>query len=260
MAIALVLLIVIIFFTSLSSITRHNQTIQVPSVTGKSLAEAMQILTGHGFNTEIKDSVYIDSIGPLTVTRQSPESDLNVKVNRTIYLTINRAVPPMIEMPDLRGFSYKSAEMYLITIGLKMGDTSFVPDIAKNAVKEQRYNGKLIAPGSKIRMASVIDLVLGSGVGSESFNVPDLLGMTVNEARSYLNSQNIGISAILIADFIKDTSSAFIVKQNPEPELVIATGEKIKNKISPGQLMDIWISVNPPAIDSTEDSNEQQFF
>ena len=41
--------------------------------------------------------------------RQSPDADAIVKSDRTVYLTINRAVPPQIDMPDLRGFSIKSA-------------------------------------------------------------------------------------------------------------------------------------------------------
>ena len=39
-ALALLLLIVFIFFLSLDSITKHNESVTVPSVTGKSLAEA----------------------------------------------------------------------------------------------------------------------------------------------------------------------------------------------------------------------------
>ncbi|MEP6512269.1 MAG: PASTA domain-containing protein [Parafilimonas sp.] len=250
-AIALLLLLLFIFFTSLSSITRHNKTIKVPQVTGKTLPEAKNLLEAEGFEVAVQDSIYNDTLKPLAVTRQSPESDENVKINRTIYLTINRSVPPMIDMPDLRGFSFKSAQMYLNTLGLKLGDTSFVPDIAKNAVKEQLYNSTPVSPGTKIRMGSVISFVLGSGIGNEQFNVPDLIGMTVDEARSYLSSQNIGLGAILVNDFIKDTAFAFIVKQSPATSSLIATGEKITNKISPGQLMDVWISMNPPVKDST---------
>ncbi len=249
--IALIVLFVFIFFTLLASITKHNANIKVPSVTGKTLAEAQQILAEDGFEVAVQDSIYNDALPPTIVTRQSPESDENVKVNRTVFLTVNRAVPPMVEMPDLRGFSFKSAKIYLNTLGLKLGDTSFVPDIAKNAVKEQLYNKTPIAAGTKIRMGSAIGFILGSGISHQQFNVRDLLGMTVSEAKAFLSSQIIGLSAILVSDFITDTASAFIVKQNPETSSVIATGEKRKNRISPGQLMDVWISENPPIKDST---------
>jgi hypothetical protein len=37
---------------------------------------------------------------------QFPEADEVVKTNRTVYLTINRSVPPSVEMPLLEGLQY----------------------------------------------------------------------------------------------------------------------------------------------------------
>jgi beta-lactam-binding protein with PASTA domain len=73
------------------------------------------------FNVSVQDSVYIDTLPPLTVVKQSPQSDDVVKIHRTVYLTINRAKPPLIDMPDLRGFSFRSAQMFLESMGLKAG-------------------------------------------------------------------------------------------------------------------------------------------
>src|ERR1700755_2723761 len=136
-ALALLLIIAFIFFLSLDSITKHNETITVPSVIGRSLADATNSLTQKEFEVSVQDSVYIDSLPPLSVIKQSPDPDEVVKTHRTVYLTINRATPPLIDMPDLRGFSFRSAQMFLESLGLKVGSTSFVPDIARNAVKDQ---------------------------------------------------------------------------------------------------------------------------
>lgn len=185
-AIALVLLIVFVFFFSLDSITRHNDSVKVPSVTGKSLEEATSFLEKEHFNVSVQDSVYIDTLPPLTVTKQSPQSEDVVKVNRTIYLTINRATPPLIDMPDLRGFSFRSAQMFLESLGLKVGKTSYTPDIARNAVKDQLINGKTIEPGTKVPMSTAIDFVLGNGLGDTQLSVPDLIGLTLAQARDYI--------------------------------------------------------------------------
>src|SRR5215831_6646032 len=136
-ALALLLLIVFIFFFSLGSITRHNESVTVPSVTGKSLSDATAILKQQHFDVSVQDSVYIDTLAPLAVVKQSPESEDVVKTHRTVYLTINRATPPLIDMPDLRGFSFRSAQMFLESMGLKAGKISYTPDIARNAVKDQ---------------------------------------------------------------------------------------------------------------------------
>jgi beta-lactam-binding protein with PASTA domain len=180
--IVLILLLLFIFFGSLDFLTRHNKVQHVPYVVGQNLDAATKLLEANGFVVAVKDSVYIDTSAPLAVVRQSPDADAVVKIHRTVYLTINRAVAPLVEMPDLRGFSVKSAQLYLQSLGLRMGDTIYKPDIAKNAVKEQKLNGKDIAPGTEINMGSAIDLVIGSGLGDQAINVPDLTGMTLADA------------------------------------------------------------------------------
>lgn len=251
-AIALLLLIVFAFFLSLDTITRHNQSVTVPSVLGKTLNDASSFLKQKKFEVLVQDSVYIDSLPPLAVVRQSPEPDDVVKTYRTIYLTINRATPPLIEMPDIRGFSYRSAQMFLESLGLKVGNVSYVPDIARNAVKDQLIKGKTIAPGTKVPMSATIDLVLGNGLGDTQLSVPDLIGFTVSQAKEYLSGDNIGIGVIIADGPLSDTANAFVVKQNPEPTTLLPTGEIATNHIVAGQLMDIWISMKPPVKDTTE--------
>ena len=253
--IALLLVIIFVFFFSLGSITKHNETLAVTDVKGKTLAEATTLLEQKKFRVSVQDSVYIDSLPPLTVIKQSPESEEVVKTNRTIYLTINRATPPLIDMPDLRGFSYRSAQMFLESLGLKTGNISYTPDIARNAVKDQLLNGKTIEPGAKVLMSTAIDLVLGNGLGDTQLAVPDLIGLTVAQAREYLSGDEINIGVILTEGTVADTANAYIVKQNPEPITVMPTGETVNNRIRAGQMMDIWISMVPPVKDSTAQPN-----
>jgi len=249
---AMVLLIFLLFFSSLGIITHHSSLVKVPSVLGKNAQAAKELLEANGFDVSIQDSVYIDTAAPASVIRQSPDADATVKTNRTIYLTINRAVAPLVDMPDLRGFSYKSAELYLQSLGLKVGDTSYTPDIARNAVKEQLLNGKTLAAGTKINMGSAISLVLGNGEGEDEMNVPNLVGMTVSEARLFLSNKNLNISAVLTDGVaISDTANAFITKQSPLVYSVVSSGVMEANKIRPGQLIDIWISTTPPVRDTT---------
>ena len=240
--ILLVGILIFLFFSLLGVLTNHDETQKVPSVAGRTFEEAEKILADAGFETGIQDSVYVDTARPSQVLRQSPDVDAVVKSGRTVYLTVNRAVPPQIEMPDLRGFSIKSADLYLQSLGLKIGDTSYVYDIARNAIKDQLYNGKTITPGTKINMGSKIDLVIGNGVSDIELDVPNLVGLTVNEARSILGGNNIVLGAIIPLDAVPDTANAYIVNQKPIEFSTATDGTTIRNKIRPGQIMDIWIS------------------
>jgi len=244
-------LLVLLFFGSLDFITQHGDYQKVPQVTGMHIDQARKVLEAKGFDVAIKDSVYIDSAARLSVIKQSPNPDATVKANRTIYLTVNRMNPPLVEMPNLVGFSFRNAEMYLQSLGLRMGDTLFKPDIAKNAVLQQLYNGIDIRPGTKIFMGSTISFVLGDGVGNAEMNVPDLIGMTVAEATSYLTSNSLSLGVIIPLDNITDTSNAFVVKTNPERFAELVPGQKTMNKIKSGQSIDLYISTNAPAKDTT---------
>ncbi len=208
--------------------------------------EAKKILETAGFDVEIQDSIYTDTIKPLTVLKQVPESDEVVKVNRTVYLTINRSVPPMVEMPNLVGYSFRNAEMVLKNMNIRISDTIYKPDFAKNSVLEQLYNGNIVAPGTKLRMGSSISLVLGDGVGNQQFAVPVIVGMTLADAKNMLEQSGVGIGVII--GNVTDTLGAYIYKQSPER----FDEDKKLQHIRSGQLMDVWLQKDKPVKDSVE--------
>jgi len=247
----LAIAILFIFIFSLNWITHHNQSKSVPAVQGKSFEEATEILEKAGFEVVIQDSIYVDTAKPLKVMKQVPEPDELVKVNRTVYLTINRAVPPMVDMPSIVGYSFRSAEMTLKNSGLNVGDTIYRPDFAKNSVLEQRYNGEKIAPGTKIRMGSSISLVLGDGVGELQFVVPNLIGMTFSQARAVLAANGIGIASVVANDDVEDTASAYVYRQNPERY----NHEGKLRHIRSGQLMDVWLQLDVPVRDTISNND-----
>jgi eukaryotic-like serine/threonine-protein kinase len=239
-----------LFVLSLNWLTGHGKSATVPSVAGKKYEDAKQILKKAGFDYDIQDSVYVDSLPPLTVIKQIPDADDVVKSNRTVYLIINRSVPPLVEMPNLVGYSYRNAEMVLKNMDLKIGDTTFKPDFAKNAILEQLYNGSMIAPGTKIRKGSTISLVMGDGVGKREFVVPIITGRTFAEVKEMLEGAGLGIGAIVTDADVKDTMSAYVYKQNPER----FDDEKRILRIRSGQLMDVWLQVSKPAKDTTKEN------
>lgn len=244
-AIILALIIFFIFIFSLNWLTHHNRSKSVPFVLGKSFDEASVILEKAGFEIQIQDSIYVDTAKPLAVLKQVPDADELVKVNRTVYLTINRFVPPLVEMPNVVGYTFRSAEMALKNANLRVGDTSYKSDWARNTVLEQYYKGNLVKPGDKIRMGSTIDFVLGTGVGDRKFIVPNLIGMTYCDAKALLASQGITFVPMVASD-VTDTCSSFIYQQTPTRY----DDNRNFNYIRPGQMIDIWTRAERPVMDT----------
>ncbi len=234
-------LILLIFLGSLKLITHHGKVMKIPAVTGQSLANAKKILEAEGFDVLIQDSVYNDTMPPSQVVKQFPESDNLVKINRTVYLTINRTVAPVIAMPNLVSMTFRTAEIILRQYGLRLEDTIFKPDFAKNSVLDQLFDGESIKPGTKIKQGSPITLVLGNGVGME-FIVPDLFGLDYREARAALESSGLILGAVVPDNDVGDTIHAYVYRQNPDR----INEEKKLNHIRQGQIVDIWLSALRP--------------
>ncbi len=229
--------LLLLFLGSLDIITHHGKTMKIPAVVGQSIEQARKTLESQGFEIQIQDSIYSDTIPPLQVIKQFPEADNLVKVNRTVYLTINRAVAPEVDMPNLLSMTFRNAEMVLQRYGLKLGDTLFKPDFARNSVLDQQYKGESIKPGTKIQQGSEIALVLGNGVGVELI-VPDLFGLSYREARSAISEAGLIVGSVVIESDVTDTMNAFVYRQNPDRY----DYERQVNHIRQGQIIDIWLS------------------
>jgi beta-lactam-binding protein with PASTA domain len=234
-AIALGILIIWTFLQLLGMFTRHGEYLTVPSVIGKTTKEAVKLLEGKGFDVMIQDSVFVDTAKRGIVLKQLPDPNSTVKVNRTVY-------------PALQGKTLSYALEILRRSHLELGDTTFKPDFMRGSVLQQSFKGVQIMPGSKVPWGSPIDLLVGSGLTMEKIKVPNLLGMTYQEAKVMLEANTIELGAVIIDADVKDTAIAYIFKQSPP----VKDEDDFPTYILPGQLMDIWLSVERKVIpDST---------
>lgn len=236
-AVLLVVIIVFVFLQLLGLITRHGEYLTVPAVTGKPTAEAIKFLEDKGFDVMIQDSVYVDTAQKGIVLKQLPDPNSTVKVNRTVYLTVNRVTLPLVEMPALEGKTYSFALEILKRSHLEAGDTSHKPDFMRGSILEQVYNGNRISSGTKIPWGSKIDLVIAGGLEDVRIQVPSIIGMTFGEAKLILEQTGVAVAVIPDPD-VRDTLGAFVYRQSP-PRY---TEDKVPVYIQPGQLMDVWIS------------------
>ncbi len=245
-AILLALAVIFAFFQLLDMITKHGEYIKVPEVKGQNIEQAKKILEAQGFEVEVQDSVYYDSLPKLSVVKQSPVPNEMVKVHRTVYLTVNRSEAPLILVPNFVGQTYRSVQLQLNTLGLKIGDTSTRPDFAVGSVLEQSYNGRVLTAGTRIPMGSRISFVLGGGIKKHEILVPNLLGMTFGEAKIFLESNELLLGAVIVDGNVGDSSTAFVYRQSPPRK----DDEGRPIRIRGGQLMDLYISMDRSKIDT----------
>jgi len=170
-----------------------------------------------------------------------------VKMGRTIHLTVNKTVAPMVAMPDLEGLTFRSAEMMLKSLRLNVGDTIYKPDFATNTVLQQLLNGKTLKPGTMVAEGTNITLILSSGRGSVENPVPDFIGLTYAEAKEILSASNLNVGSVIIDPSVSDTLNAYIYKQYPTRKNEIGDF----NMVRAGEAVDLYLSATKPVKDSS---------
>lgn len=214
--VGIAVLLVIIFF-ALRFYTRHGQTVLVPELEGLSVAEAIQKLESLNFEYEL-DSVYQMDLAPGLVIEQDPDAGTKVKENRTLYLTMITQVAPEVGFPELIEKTFVEARSILASYGLRLGDTTYKADIARDVVLAVKFGGQTLSTGRMIPKGSSIDLVLGDGRGENEVQVPDLTGLTFEEARFALQGSSLSIGEISFTGASRDTLNARVVSQSPAPD------------------------------------------
>ncbi len=223
------------FFVYLPFTTNHGQTITVPDLANMNLTEAEEFLNDHDLRYEVSDCTFVMGIKPLTVFKQYPKAGTKVKEDRKIYLTITTVMAPLVRMPKLTSLTFKSAQLQLKSLGLEFGKLTYVNALENNAVLKQFYNGKEMIPGDLIPKGSKIDLVISNGMGNTEMDVPNVVGMPLDEAMLFLKGSKIEVDMTLPVDAVEypDKVPGTIVRQNPEAG--------VGNKIRVGEKIDIWV-------------------
>jgi beta-lactam-binding protein with PASTA domain len=216
-AAAFIVIALVLFaaFKFISTYTLHGKTIEVPDIKGLTLQAAAKAIEEKELRYSIVDSIYDADNKPGTVVEQNPSPLFKVKQNRTVYLTVNAFNPPKVQMPNLIDVSLRQASAMLETYGLEVGNLKYVPDYAYNAVLKQLYKGREIAVGTQIMKNSKIDLVLGDGLKGEKIPVPNLIGMTREEAESAVKAHSLDLGAMVYDNTVKDSLQAKVYKQTP---------------------------------------------
>ncbi len=263
------LLIMLFFMAFLPNYTHHRDTISVPNLVGMSVEEMTTFLGSRGIAFEIKDSsLYNPKMKPHTVTSQTPDAGTRIKKSRKLHFTANPRIMPKVPIPASlsQNMEFRDAERMLHNVKLDVGRITYKHAKGKNTILEISYKGtrittKQIKEGYKVPLFSKLDMLVSDGLGEVEFNVPMLIGLTEEEARTLIEGNELVIGNI-IYDYKSNAPLGTITKQFPEVYVgkVRRNGKAREiNMIRAGEFMDIWVSGNEggkekPNIDREEDS------
>ena len=211
-------------------ITHHGEKLSVPDLTGMSVAQASQEAKKYKMRIDVTDSIYVRNIKRGSIVKQNPAAGTSVKEGRRIILTINAKSPKMTAMPNLIGYSLRSALADMSSRGLEVGRLNYINDIATNNVLSQLYNGSEIAAGEMISSGSRIDLVLGLNRQENTTAVPVLYGCKYRRAVEKVHESSLNVGRIVFDREVRnyqDSISAVVYRQSPEPFEICTMGRNV---------------------------------
>ncbi|GAA4849384.1 PASTA domain-containing protein [Algivirga pacifica] len=237
------------FYVYMPATTNHGVMITVPDVTNMTYEKAGEVLAKHSLRYAVYDSGavnYRSDLPPNTVLSQTPPPNEQVKENRKIYFRINPTNPPLVNIPDIINSSLKNAYIRLRNLGIKIGRIQRVPDpdncrTCSNIVLKVVYEGEeidkeLVSQGYKILKGKTVDLIVSDGLGNTTAEVPQLKGMSYEEAEFVLVGMGLGVGKVRYVE--TDTIPNVVLKQYPSR----FDEDGSKRKIRLGRVVDLWIT------------------
>ena len=167
-----------------------NTTVDVPNVVGKQVSVAKNILEDKHLRVSTSEVTNPD-VPAGQVISQTPGAGEKVKEQRTIHLVVSKGVGD-ITVPDLSDLTVDQARQRLKDIGLVVGK------ITQQSV-DGKKDGVVIAQSpsgdSKVSKGTTIDLVVNKAK-AKKVKVPNLVGMTLKDARDTLSNAHLGVNQV----------------------------------------------------------------
>lgn len=167
-----------------------NTTVDVPNVVGKQVSVAKNILEDKHLRVSTSEVTNPD-VPAGQVISQTPGAGEKVKEQRTIHLVVSKGVGD-ITVPDLSDLTVDQARQRLKDIGLVVGK------ITQQSV-DGKKDGVVIAQSpsgdSKVSKGTTIDLVVNKAK-AKKVKVPNLVGMTLKDARNTLSNAHLGVNQV----------------------------------------------------------------
>ena len=214
--------------------TEHGIEVEVADVRGIVCEEAEPILADQGLVLVVIDSTYSDKVPFGTIVEQDPKPNSHAKHGRAVYVTINATTKRQVTMPNLQDMSYRQAETTLRGMGLRVDSVyDYEPSMYRDLVLDVKCNGVSVPPGEKLAVGTKVRLVVGFGRGTEQVEVPNAIGLTLQEARSLLLSHRLTVGAVHYDEPAEDGVPQYVYRQIPAAGDKLLEGETVALKLSP---------------------------
>ncbi|MFE9028799.1 Stk1 family PASTA domain-containing Ser/Thr kinase [Streptomyces iakyrus] len=185
--------------------------VTVPSVTGLTLDEATDKLTGDKYEFKIETKTRTSPEEPGTVLEQNPTTGEEVEKGTTITLTVAKKAEKST-VPDVLGQTCDAAKQ-------QMQASNLVGNCTEVETDDDNQVGKVIQTtpqaGTSVDPNSSVNIQIGKKKQQQKVKVPQVVGQTVGQAKQILAQA--GFTTIQFAGGSDQSDNALVAGQNPGP-------------------------------------------
>ncbi len=197
-------------YLTLTLIIKSEDTVVVPDLVGKNAVYVLELLTGLGLNTKVKGFEYSADVPKNHVILQEPDPGTEIKKARDVRIVLSKG-SKSISMPNLKGLSIQQARIILEENGLCQGEIS---STYSTKTRKDEILAQVPSAGSMITRGGCVNLLISIGIRPRSYMMPDLIGLSLDDAIPLIESSNLllgEIKSFVHVDKPLDT----IVEQDP---------------------------------------------
>ncbi|MDR1028543.1 MAG: Stk1 family PASTA domain-containing Ser/Thr kinase [Clostridiales Family XIII bacterium] len=210
-----------------------DRGVEAPDLIGLNEEKATKKAEDLKLKLEVAEEVFSDEHEVGLVVDQDPKAKEKVKKGSTIRVNLSKGpetvTPTDNSVPDVLGKSLASAEYTIQQYGFTRGNVSYA-DSEKpiDTVIDQSPKA-----GDKVASGSAINLTISQGAKPKEVSMPNLIGMTEQEARNALTNAGLNLSGV-DSDFSVDYRQDTVMWQQYKTNTKLSEGQGVKIIISKG--------------------------
>lgn len=208
----------------------HSQKdVTVPDLTGKSLQEALEMLSNHNLGIKKEGAEFNDTVPAGTVLRQTPASGSEVREGKIVRITVSQGGETVF-VPELVGQSLRSVEIALRTNFLTLGEISERPSLKyeKDFVIAQEP-----LPRTILTKNALVHVTVSNGPPEDgTILMPDFIGKTWGDAETW--AKQAGMDVQKVQDPSSAAPAGSVTQQEIAPDSPLVPRQTVKLTVSAG--------------------------
>ncbi|WP_431861384.1 PASTA domain-containing protein [Micrococcus terreus] len=204
--------------------------VTVPDVAGHSRASAVQQLEELGVGYTLT-AVHHDLVAEDSVVETDPVAGTEVRRLTTVVVTLSQG-PQLFAVPDVSGMTQQQADQRLRSAGVQLGA---VARAHSDSVDEGLVLDQDPTPGAELRRDHRVSVVVSDG--PEPVTVPDLTGLTVDQATQALEQLGLDLE-VAGSEHSTEVQAGRISSQDPA-----------EGQLRPGETVQVTESLGPRLVE-----------